>query len=114
MKTIQKIKITVRNGKEEKRETIGNPRPVVDNVAEELISKGEKATSEEELKKIKGLRILDIWEESEKEEEFNVDNANGDKLKKYAKENNIDLGEATKVADIREVVKEWINNLTVE
>ena len=42
---------------------------------------------------------------SDKEEKFNVHIANGEALKAYAKENNIDLAEATKVKDIREAIK---------
>ena len=114
MKTIQKIKVTVRNGKEEKRESIGEPRPVLDNVAEDLLSKSKKSVSEAELKKITGIKSIVIWEESEMEEEFNVDTAKLKELKKYVEEKNIDLGEATKVEEIREAVKDWIKNLTVE
>lgn len=44
--------------------------------------------------------------EDEEEVEFNVNKANGDALKAYAEENEIDLGDATKVKEIRAIIIE--------
>lgn len=100
MKILKKIKVLVEKGAEKKREEI-TERPVVDSVADDLLIQSKEDLAG--IKEMKGVRTLFIWEEVE---QFDVNKAKGDDLKAYAKENNIDLGENTKVDDIRACIKE--------
>lgn len=59
MKTLQKIRLTVSKGKIQEQVKIGGPRPVNDNVADNLLIQAEQFSP----KKIEGLQFISIWEE---------------------------------------------------
>lgn len=110
MKTIQKYKLKINKGKQEQKTEVGSPRPVVDSVAEELIRKGLLESSKEELEKIKGVKVIEIWEEVEEGNVFDLKTAKKDELLKFAEENEVDLGEASKVDEIREAIKQYLES----
>lgn len=115
MKILNKVEVTLKNGKEEKRTPIREGVKVVDSVADNLVIDGEQ-----EIKRQKNLtgietitpqgdkvnksKVLEVWEEAEKA--FDIDKANKDALIEYAQANEIDLGEAKTKAEIIVKIKE--------
>lgn len=111
MKLLQKIRVTTNNGKKTKEELIGKPRPVVDNVAEVLLDRSEKNTSEKELKKIIGIKTIDTWQEVKTIQKVNaidLEKIKKSELLKYIEDNNIQLTDGFKdlgIKELRELVQ---------
>ncbi|HPJ65959.1 MAG TPA: hypothetical protein PK243_10590 [Flexilinea sp.] len=121
----------------EKKEKLGKAEPVVKNVldstATNLVNKTKVELARAKAKKV--TIDIDGWEEVENKadnsntaeakagkgkkpadnktqgsgdgDEFDPKTANKEPLIAYAKENNIDLGEASKVDEIRPIVVKW-------
>lgn len=63
MKPLQKVKVTVENGKVTKEENIGKQRAVADSIAEDLLIQSEELLNKDNLSKLKGVKILTVWKE---------------------------------------------------
>lgn len=59
MKAIQKVKVLVRDGKKESKESVGEPRAIADSVADELLQQAKEV----DFKSIRGIKTIEIWEE---------------------------------------------------
>ena len=111
MKDLKHSKLTFEDGKQTKEEVLVESKPIMDSVADNLVIDSEQAIKK--AKESKGIKIIEVWEEVENpkrkksdENEFDVQTATKPKLIAYAEENEIDLGDAKKVDEIRAAIIE--------
>ncbi len=61
MKPLQKIKVTVKDGKKDSQESVGKVKHIADSVADELLQQAKEVY----YKSMKGVKTIHIWEEVE-------------------------------------------------